>query len=85
MEFVGIVVQDTERNARAFVKEFNMSFPVGYDDGGLKIARSFGFVGMPLTIFVSKRGEIAERVHGPLPESDLVRTLDQLLKEPATP
>lgn len=77
---VGIFVQDTEANAKRFIEQFGITFPAGFDPN-LRIANAFRFVGMPLTIFVAKDGEIAKRVAGPLPEAALVREVRRLLEQ----
>lgn len=75
---VGIFVQDTEANAKRFIEEFGLTFPVGFDPD-LRIADQFRFVGMPLTVFVAKDGTIAKRVAGPLSAADLVKEIQRLL------
>lgn len=77
---VGIFVQDTEANAKRFVKEFGLTFPVGFDPD-LGIANLFRFVGMPLTVFVTKDGTIAKRVVGPLAEAILLKEIQKLLAQ----
>ncbi len=71
MQFVGVLVQDTEADARRFLAEAGITFPSGLD-GDLKIARSFRLIGMPLTVFLTRDGRIADRVTGPLGEDDFV-------------
>lgn len=78
MRFVGVVVQDTEADARRFLAETGISFPTGLD-ADLKLARSFRLTGMPLTIFLTRDGRIAERVTGPLAEEELVAKIQRLL------
>ena len=77
---VGVFVQDTEANARRFIEEFGLTFPVGVDSD-LRIANEFRFVGMPLTVFVAKDGTITKRVAGPLPEADLAKEIQRLLAQ----
>lgn len=78
MQFVGIVVQDTEADARRFLAETEMTFPTGLDTD-LTIARSFRLTGMPLTVFLTRNGQIAERVTGPIAEEELVAKVQKLL------
>lgn len=77
---VGIFVQDTEANAKRFIEEFGLTFPVGFDPD-LRIANQFRFVGMPLTVFVAKDGTIAKRVAGPLSEQALIKEIQRLLTQ----
>lgn len=77
---VGIFVQDTEANAKRFIKEFGLTFPFGFDPD-LRIANAFRFVGMPLTVFLTKDGTIAKRVVGPLSEAALLKEIQKLLAQ----
>lgn len=77
---VGIFVQDTEANAKRFIEEFGLTFPVGFDPD-LRIANQFRFVGMPLTVFFAKDGTIAKRVAGPLSEQALIKEIQRLLTQ----
>ena len=81
VEFVGVFVHDTDADAREFIKEFGLTFPVGLDPD-TKIASAYRFVGMPLTIFITRNGEIADRVTGPLDEKGLAQRVQKLLSEP---
>jgi hypothetical protein len=75
--FVGIFVQDTEGDAREFLRAYPMSFPTGHD-WPLTLATALGFRAMPYTVVVSPRGEIARRFVGPVTEADLVATIESL-------
>ncbi len=54
--FIGIDIQDKEDDAKAFLKEFNVSYPNGRDPG--KIAIDYGVWGVPETFFIDARGRI---------------------------
>ena len=79
VEFVAVFVKDTEADARRFINKFGLAFPAGFDRDD-KIAKAYRFVGMPLTIFITKGGEIAERVTGPMDERSLSREIQEHLK-----
>ena len=81
VEFVGVFIHDTEADARKFIKKFGLVFPTGLDPD-TKIASAYQFVGMPLTVFITKGGEIADRVTGPLDEKGLAQRVQKLLSEP---
>jgi cytochrome c biogenesis protein CcmG/thiol:disulfide interchange protein DsbE len=83
VEFVSIQVQDTEADARQFLKVNKATYPAGLDPR-LKIANRFGFRGTPYTVVVNKRGEIVARIRGRADEGRLSRILDPLVK-PAPP
>ncbi len=55
--FVGVNVQDQEQAARAFIKEFGLSFPNGPDPEG-RIAVDYGVYGIPELFFVDGNGQI---------------------------
>ncbi len=75
---MGVIVQDTEADARRFLTEAGITFPTGFDTD-LKIARSFRLLGMPLTILLTREGHVAERVTGPLGEDEFVAKIRSLL------
>lgn len=77
---MGIFVEDTEANARGFVRTHQVSFPNGYD-WKLVLAKSLGYSRMPYTVVVSQQGEVVRRFIGPVTETDLVTALDGLLLE----
>jgi hypothetical protein len=78
--FVGIFVEDTEADARAFLNTHPVSFPNGYD-WKLVLAKPLGFRAMPYTVVISKQGEVARRFVGPVTEPDLVTTIEELLAQ----
>ena len=79
VEFVSIQVQDTEADARQFLKANKATYPAGLDPR-LKIANRFGFRGTPYTVIVNQRGEIVARIHGRADEARISRILDPLVK-----
>jgi len=79
VELVSVQVQDTEDDARNFLKVNKATYPAGLDPR-LKIANRFGFRGTPYTVVVNKRGEIVARIHGRADEARLSRILDPLVK-----
>lgn len=78
---ISVQVQDTEADARNFLKVNKATYPAGLDPR-LKIANRFGFRGTPYTVVISKRGEIVAKLHGRSDESRLTRILDPLVKPP---
>ncbi|HEV3346716.1 MAG TPA: TlpA disulfide reductase family protein [Methylomirabilota bacterium] len=79
VEVVSVQVQDTEADARNFLKVNKATYPAGLDPR-LKIANRFGFRGTPYTVVINKRGEIVARIHGRSDEARLSRILDPLVK-----
>jgi cytochrome c biogenesis protein CcmG/thiol:disulfide interchange protein DsbE len=75
--FVGIDNQDIRSDALALLEETGVTYPAGFDPRG-DVARAFGILGMPTTVFVSADGEMVERVTGEMTEERLLATIDRL-------
>jgi len=74
---IGIAYKDTERKARAFLDEFDITYPNALDPGN-RVARSYRVQGVPETFFI-KNGESADLYIGPLTEDQLVTRIEKLL------
>jgi cytochrome c biogenesis protein CcmG/thiol:disulfide interchange protein DsbE len=61
--YIGIALQDTEEKARAFLKEFDITYPNGRDDSG-KIAVDYGVWGIPESFFIDPQGRITYKHTG---------------------
>ncbi len=61
VEFIGIAVDDTPDEAGKFIKEFNLTFPIGLDRSG-SIAKAYNLYGVPMT-FVVKRDGMLNYIH----------------------
>lgn len=55
--FLGIALQDTDKDSRAFLKEFAITYPNGKDESG-KMAVDFGVWGVPESFFLDPQGRI---------------------------
>lgn len=75
--FVGVGAKnDKDAEARAFVEEFGITYPIGRDtEGGDaaagQIEEDFGVPGYPATFFITPDGMINQIVFGPLETEDL--------------
>ncbi len=78
VEFLGIAVQDTEEDAKNYMKEFGLSYPAGLDDTG-EIARKYGLYGIPKTYIVGKDGRFSFIHTGELTEDELAREIKKAL------
>jgi cytochrome c biogenesis protein CcmG/thiol:disulfide interchange protein DsbE len=76
--FLGVAVDDTETKMRDFVSRYEVTFPVGLDDGAA-IQKSFGLYGIPTTYFIDKQGIINYFHTGAVTEELLRHELDKLL------
>ena len=63
--FLGVDIQDTEEDARAYLKEFNVTYPNGRDLTG-KVAVDYGVWGIPETFFIDPQGRITYKHVGSL-------------------
>lgn len=94
---VGVNIQDAESDAKAFVEDFDITYPVVRDPGE-KLPRSFGVRGLPETFFIdhewrfmatesgARRGEQQGTVIlGAITEERLVSNVELLIKRAAPP
>ncbi|MBI4317429.1 MAG: TlpA family protein disulfide reductase [Chloroflexi bacterium] len=76
--FLGVDIQDDEYDARAFLKEMGITYPVGRDPSD-RIPISYGVTGIPSTFFISREGKVARRWVGSIAEEQLVAFIEELL------
>ena len=69
--FVGVDVQDLRGPALAFIKRFDIEYPI-VSDGGPLVGR-YGVTGYPETFFIDRRGCVVPKHHivGPASHADL--------------
>jgi cytochrome c biogenesis protein CcmG/thiol:disulfide interchange protein DsbE len=77
--FVGVDVQDSDDNARAFLRRFGVTYPNGPDPGG-EISIDYGMSGVPETYFISGDRKIVRKWAGPLDEARLTAFVEELLR-----
>lgn len=75
---VGVDMQDTPEAARAFIRQFELSFPNAPDDGG-KVAVEYGVYGVPETFFVDRAGTIRAKHVGAVTDEVIRATVEPLL------
>jgi len=75
--FIGVDYMDTEREARAYLARFDITYPNGPDLGG-RAANDYRIRGVPETFFITKAGRIAYVHIGSLDEGTLVGWIEQL-------
>jgi cytochrome c biogenesis protein CcmG, thiol:disulfide interchange protein DsbE len=78
--FIGVAYLDIDKEALAFLKGFNITYPNG-PDLGTRIAKDYRIAGVPETFFIGTDGRVADLVIGPLTEDRLVNTIEILLQE----
>jgi cytochrome c biogenesis protein CcmG/thiol:disulfide interchange protein DsbE len=70
--FLGINMQDREEAARAFLREFGITYTNGIDAGN-RVAIGYGVWGIPETFFIDRNGRITYKHIGAL-DAELIHT-----------
>ena len=76
MVFLGVNTQDKEEDARAFIKEFGITYLNGPDRSG-NIAVDYSVWGIPQTFFIDPQGRITYKHAGELKPSLIAAKLDE--------
>ena len=79
---LGVDSLDVTADARAFVREFGLTYPMLRDRDG-ETQRRFGVSGYPETLIVDRDGRIAALQRGPVDDAFLQRSVLPLLAEAA--
>ncbi|HZB78707.1 MAG TPA: TlpA disulfide reductase family protein [Actinomycetota bacterium] len=74
VQFLGIDIQDSRIEAKAFMEEFGMTFPSVFDVPDA-IKTSLGQFGQPVTMFFRRDGSLSFAWAGPIPDDLLVAHL----------
>jgi cytochrome c biogenesis protein CcmG/thiol:disulfide interchange protein DsbE len=61
---VGVDYSDDAGNARDFIREFGLSYPILRDSDG-KVGDRYGVTGLPATAIIDSKGRIVELLRGP--------------------
>jgi len=78
--FVGVDWVDTEKEALAYIKEFDITYING-PDIGTQAAQAYNIQGVPETFYVAKNGELRGVQIGPLKSPELDQKIEELLAE----
>ncbi len=78
--FVGVDYVDTDNEAKAFIQEFNITYPNGPDIGTLA-AQAYHIQGVPETYFVGKDGQLYGNYIGPIDVPTLSAKIEQVLQK----
>jgi peroxiredoxin len=78
VEVIGVHVNDTATEARAWRKRYRQTYPAALDQGA-RVATRFGFKRAPYTVVIDKRGEMVARITGSADEARIAKVLDPLL------
>ncbi len=75
--FVGVNILDQDRDARVFLREHNLTFPIVRDVEG-SVYLQYGVYGMPESFFIRPGLEVQEKYLGELSEDVLRDRLDRI-------
>ena len=75
--FVGINVSDTRSDALAFIRRYQLTFPI-LADTSQTISRRYDLLGLPTTVVIDRRGRVAAQLLGPQTAGELHATLTRL-------
>ncbi len=78
--FVGVDYVDTEKEALAFLKEFDITYPNGPDIVE-EASHAYRIQGVPETYFVGKDGQLYGNYIGPIDVPTLSARIEELLKK----
>jgi cytochrome c biogenesis protein CcmG/thiol:disulfide interchange protein DsbE len=76
--FLGINIQDRKEDALNYMREFGITYPNGPDPTG-EISIDFGVSGLPVTFFVSSKGEVVRRWVGAIEKSVLISAIEEIM------
>jgi len=80
VQFLGVDLLDDEPAARAFLKEFRITYPSVSDPSG-SLVDGYGVFGLPTTYLIDPSGTIRYRFVGYTDEASLRTTLAEMLAE----
>ena len=79
VHFFGLLYQDSERNARAFIEELGgVNYPSLLDEG-TRTGIAYGITGVPETFVIDREGTVVFKYNGPITVGQLARVIEPLL------
>lgn len=79
--FIGVDYVDTDKEALAYIQEFDITYING-PDLGTRISQAYNIKGVPETFYVDKKGQLRGVHIGPLKAPELDQKIEELLSEP---
>ena len=77
---LGVDVQDVDSDARDFIDEYGLTYPMLRDGPG-DTREKFGILGLPETFVVDRKGRVAAVQRGPVTEEFMREQVAPLLRE----
>ena len=78
VRILGVVYQDSDDNARDFMRRYGQAYPGLLDPDG-RTAIDYGVFGIPETFFIDASGVVRSRQVGALTETDLRRQIEAIV------
>ncbi len=79
VEFVGVAIWDNIGDAEIYLQQEGLTYLNGFDATGV-IAIDYGVRGIPEKYFIGRDGVVAKKLSGPLTETVLRDTINELLE-----
>jgi cytochrome c biogenesis protein CcmG/thiol:disulfide interchange protein DsbE len=76
--FIGVNIQDRKVDALNYLREFDITYPNGPDPIG-EISIDYGVSGLPVTFFISGKGEVVRRWVGAIEKSVLISAIEEIM------
>jgi cytochrome c biogenesis protein CcmG/thiol:disulfide interchange protein DsbE len=77
--FLGVNIQDRKEDALNYMREFDITYPNGPDPTG-EITIDYGVSGLPVTFFISRKGEVVRRWVGAIETSVLISSIEEIMQ-----
>ena len=77
VEFIGIAIWDTEKDAMSFIERYNVTYPNALDIGGVATIE-YGVTGIPEKYLIAPDGHLAGKFVGPVTAERLETALERL-------
>ena len=79
VEFLGVDIWDNIGDAELFLQQEGQAYPNGFDASGV-VAIDYGVRGIPEKYFIDREGILVKKLSGPLTETTLRNTINELLE-----
>ena len=77
--FLGINIQDRKEDALSYIREFDITFPNAPDPTG-EVTIDYGVSGLPVTFFISRKGEVVRRWVGAVEPGVLISSIEEIMQ-----
>ncbi len=77
--FIGVDIQDKEEDALNYIREFDITYPNAPDPTG-EVSIDYGVSGLPVTFFISRKGEIVRRWVGAIEKKVLISSIQEIME-----